>query len=300
MKVMHLAVVATLAVSVGSTTHATVLWGRHGHEISGRAAVTSLPETMPPFFRAAADQLAWLNAEPDRWRDRDVAAMDEAWKYDHYVDFEVIPPAALQAPDRFSYLHELHRTTDLEQPARDAGLLPYRMLELYQRLVQGFRLWQDAAGDSARRVWIEERIINDAGILGHYVTDGANPQHTSVHHNGWNESYPNPRGYTTDRTFHSRFESRFVEARISVNDVVPRITAQPRRLSDARADILSYLRASNAQLDRLYQLEQQQPFGPENTAAAHREFAVQRLVAGAEMLRALWWTAWLASGEASD
>src|SRR5690606_38492213 len=231
----------------------------------------------------------------DRWRDRDAAAMDEAWKYDHYIDLEVVPAAALQAPDRFSYLLELHRLTKLERPARDAGMLPYRIIELYQRLVTGMRQWR-AATDEAERGWIEQRIINDAGILGHYVTDGSQPHHTSVHHNGWNESYPNPRGYTTDRTFHSRFESRFVEANVTADDLIPRIAAEPRRIENVRDDVLSYLRATHSQLDRLYQLEQAEPFSANTTAGAHREFAVQRLVAGAEMLRAMWWCARLESG----
>ncbi len=292
---MTLLYAAILCTTIGNLTPATLDWGAAGHRAAARAAVTNLPADMPAFFRDAADQLVYLNPEPDRWRDRDAAAMDEAWKYDHYLDFEVVPAAALQAPDRVSYLLELHRLTKLERPARDAGLLPYRIIELYQRLVTGMRQWR-AATDEAERGWIEQRIINDAGILGHYVTDGSQPHHTSVHHNGWNESYPNPRGYTTDRTFHSRFESRFVEANVTVDDLIPRIAAEPRRIENVRDDVLSYLRATHSQLDRLYQLEQAEPFSANTTAGAHREFAVQRLVAGAEMLRAMWWSAWLESG----
>lgn len=284
-----------LCTTIVNPPPAVIDWGAVGHRAAARAAVTNLPAGMPDFFRAAADQLVYLNPEPDRWRDRESAAMDEAWKYDHYIDFEVVPPAALQAPDRFSYLAELQRTTRLERPARDAGLLPYRVIELYQRLVTGMRQWR-AASDADERRWIEQRIINDAGILGHYVTDGSNPHHTSVHHNGWNESFQNPRGYTTDRTFHSRFESRFVEANITPEDLIPRVAAEPRRIGNVREDVMSYLRATHSQLDRLYQLDQTEAFGADNTATAHREFAVQRLVAGAEMLRAMWWSAWLESG----
>lgn len=294
MILLYATVLSAAAVSVPPAAAAD--WGMAGHRAAARAAVTNLPADMPAFFHAAADQLVYLNPEPDRWRDRESAPMDEAWKYDHYIDFEIVPAAALQAPDRFSYLEELHRTTRLARPARDAGLLPYRIIELYQRLVTGMRQWR-AATDDAERGWIEQRIIHDAGILGHYVTDGANPHHTSVHHNGWNESFANPRGYTTDRTFHSRFESRFVEANVTPADLIPRVAAAPRRIERLRDDVLAYLRASHSQLDRLYQLEQQEPFGADNTSNSHREFAVQRLVAGAEMLRAMWWSAWLESGE---
>jgi hypothetical protein len=46
-------------------------------------------------------------------------------------------------------------------------------------------------------------------------------------------------------------------------------------------------------VERLYELEKAYGFTPD--APAHpeaREFAVQRLAEGAEMLRAMWWSAW--------
>ena len=270
-------------------------WGQHGHEISAQAAATALPADMPDFFRAAADQLIYLNPEPDRWRRDSLDAMNEAFRYDHYIDIEVVPASALAARDRYQYLAILHDSTDLARPARDAGLLPFHILELYQRLEIEFALWR-AASDSTRRSYIEERIIQDAGILGHFVTDGANPQHTSVHHNGWAEGYPNPHGYTLERNFHRRFESRFVEAQISAADVRARMSAHPRALSNVRNDVWEYLRASHGQIERLYQLEQAASFDATNTLPSHREFAIQRLAAGSEMLRALWYHAWLASG----
>ena len=50
-------------------------------------------------------------------------------------------------------------------------------------------------------------------------------------------------------------------------------------------------------MNRLYELDKQEPFGQNTASAAHKAFAVQRLNTGVEMLRALWWTAWLKSGE---
>jgi hypothetical protein len=41
-------------------------------------------------------------------------------------------------------------------------------------------MWR-AEKDSNKRKWIEQRIINDAGIPGHYVIDVANPHHTTIH-----------------------------------------------------------------------------------------------------------------------
>jgi hypothetical protein len=273
---------------------AAVRWGFHGHEISGRAAATNLPSAMPAFFRDAADQLAYLNPEPDRWRGDGFRELNEAKRYDHYVDFEVIPDSVLLLGDRFQYLSGL-RDAGVANPARDAGLLPFRIVELYQSLVVQWRLWR-AETDPVRRSWIERRILNDAGILGHYVTDGANPHHTSVHHDGWRTDYPNPRGFTTARGFHSRFESQFVEANIRFEHLLQHINESPRRLTGVRAEVVAHLLRSHARLERLYELDQIEAFGRTTQGEEHREFAIERLVAGANMLRDLWWSAWLESG----
>src|SRR5690606_41426413 len=92
------------------------------------------------------------------------------------------------------------------------------------------------------------------------------------------------------------FRRRSGEANAAADDPLPPIAAEPRRAENVRDDVLSYLRATHSQLARLYQLAQAEPFSANTTAGAHREFAVQRLVAGAEMLRAMWWSAWLESG----
>ena len=167
-------------------------WGYVGHQMAARAAAATLPGEMPAFFRDAGPQLVYLNPEPDRWRVRARREMDQAFQYDHYIDLENVPDGALDAPDRFTYLRLLYEA-GLERPERDAGFLPYRIMELYQRTVNGWRMWS-AETDPERREWIEERIVNDAGILGHYVTDASQPHHTTIHFNGWDGDTRTPRG----------------------------------------------------------------------------------------------------------
>jgi hypothetical protein len=270
----------------------TLAWGEHGHRLSGRAAATQLPKEMPDFFRKSVDRLEYLNPEPDRWRSKVMIEMNEAFSYDHFLDMEMVPPAALEAEDRFAYLTALYQA-GVKEPEK-AGLVQFRMLELYQRLRTEFNLWRNAK-DKKTRKWIEERIINDAGILGHYVSDGANPHHASIHYNGWDKNTPNPNGYTTDNTFHFRFESEYVQSHIVITDLLPLINSQPRVIDNPRAEIIAYLKHSNSLVERLYQLEKQAKFDKTTTAPENKQFAIERLVAGAEMLRALWWTAWMKS-----
>jgi hypothetical protein len=264
--------------------------------MAARAAVSVLPSDVPAFFRAAGDQLVYLNPEPDRWRGRGLVEMDQAWYYDHYIDLENVPEAALLAPDRFVYLQALY-AAGLEKPERDAGFLPFRIVELHQRLVTEWRLWR-AERDPARRAWIEQRIVNDAGILGHYVTDASQPHHTTIHFNGWADGSPNPEGYTLDRTFHARFESAFVDAWVSQTDVSRRVTGPPRSImgSAVRPAVLEHVRSSHAEVPTLYRLDRDSGFDPSRPAApATRDFAAERLAAGARMLADLWWSAWLES-----
>jgi hypothetical protein len=249
---------------------------------------------MPAFFQEAEEQLEYLSPEPDRWRNGDLREMDEAWKYDHYIDLENVPPGALDAPDRFEFISALF-DAGIERPQQDVGFLPFRILELYQRLALGFAQWRlSPAGPD--RDWIQARILNDAGIIGHYSVDAAQPQHTTIHFNGWAEGAPNPEGFTTDRGFHSRFESGFVRAHVAFEDLPPRLPVSPRQLPNVRAAIWEHVRSSNATVDRLYQLEKELGFAVDSAPHPEtREFAIERLSAGAEFLAAIWWTAWVES-----
>jgi hypothetical protein len=273
-------------------------WGEVGHRITGEAAALKMPPSAPAFFRNAARQLAYLNPEPDRWRDRAERTLDPALEGatapDHFVDMEMAPPpvlaAALKASDRYGYLDTLSAAA---VKGVVMGLLPFRILELSQQVREDFREWR-VAPDSIKR-WIEARIIDDAGILGHYVADGSNPAHTSIHYNGW--TGPNPNGYATDKRFHGRFESAYVGANIKLSDVVSQMDTVARVFPDLRTAIIAYLRETNAQVEHLYQLDKAHPFDTTTTSAENKAFTVERLAAGARMLRDLWWTAWVTSGQ---
>ena len=271
-------------------------WGPHGHALSGRVAAMKMPLSTPRFFRSAVDHLSYLNPEPDRWKDRVESDLDKALvagtSPDHYVDMEMVPAGAFSAASRYDFIVELLKSG--RKPA-DAGFLPYRILEMFQRMRVEFRLWR-AEKDLRRRLWIEQRIINDAGVLGHYVSDGSNPHHTTIHHNGWVGA--NPKGYTTftrERGFHFRFEDEYVQKQIKLSDVAPLVGGTPRVIAKPREEILAYLGRSHSKVEDLYIRDKREPFGETTTSPEHKKFAAERLAAGAEMLRDLWWTAWVTS-----
>ena len=293
-----LMVLALFFLSFGPSFELTGVrsWGLHGHTIAGKAAALKVPAEMPEFFRKATDQLSYLNPEPDRWRDRVESqierAMDSAAAPDHFVDLELVPEAARGAVNRYDFAAELIKAG--QKPAT-VGLSTYRMLELFQRLRVEFRLWR-VETNPRKRQWIEQRIINDAGILGHYVTDAANPHHTTIHYNGW--SGANPKGYTTysrERGFHFRFEEEFVGAKIGINDLLPLVGQNSRVIQNPRVEIWSFLQQSNGLVEQLYILDKQEPFSATTASPDHKKFATERLAAGSTLLRDLWWTAWSTS-----
>jgi len=305
MKFKHL-----LRIPLGLTIAAAILivwtfnakgWGQRGHEISGRAAATKLPPATPKFLRKAVDQLSYLNPEPDRWRDRVESnidkAMDSALAPDHFLDMELVPESATKAVNRYEFVAQLIKAG--QEPTK-AGFLPLRILELFQRIRVEFRLWR-AEKDVNKRRWIEQRIINDAGILGHYVSDGANPHHTTIHYNGWVGD--NPKGYTVytqDRGIHFRFEEEYVGAKITLSDVLPLVSNDARVIDNPREEIWKYLRATNALVEQLYIMDKKEPFSATNNSPEHKKFVNERLAAGAQMLRDLWWTAWVTSDPAMN
>ena len=290
---------ATIASLVALTPGNLFAWGDAGHRMIGLAAAQQLPAEMPAFFRNASQQLSYLNPEPDRWKDRAEATLDPALNGgsspEHYMDMDMVSPSALAgalaAPNRFAFADSLRQAG---APVATVGLLPFMMLELAQRLRGDFRQWR-IAPDSTVRAFIEQRIIDDAGILGHYVADGSNPHHTTKHHNGWVGE--NPKGYASDNRFHGRFESAYVQGQIKLPDILGGMNATPRVFPNLRSAIIEYMNTSFSQLDRLYAIDKATPFRAETSTAEQKAFASARLAAGAEMLRDIWWTAWVTSGQ---
>lgn len=273
-------------------------WGEYGHQIAARAAVRKLPLEMPAFFRAAEDQLSYLNPEPDRWRDRVEANIDPALNAgfgpDHWVHIDEVPADLLLLESRFDYLAALEeRGLDPD----NVGTLSFTALELSQRLRSGFRRWRQET-DPASRLWIEDRIINDAGILGHYITDASNPHHTSMHHNVWVGE--NPYGFQPERGFHGRFESSFVEAHVTLEDLLREMKPGATVFPSLRTAIIDHVTETHSHLVTLYRLDQQETYGRETRSPAHKQFAVERLAAGADMLRDIWWSAWVTSELPAD
>ncbi len=151
-------------------------WGNEGHSAINRVAAENLPADVPGFLRNAADQLAFLSSEPDRWRESSELALKLSQEPDHFIDLERVEGMTLPA-DRYSFYRALEarreRTNDRsnELLPEKVGLQPYITMEVYGRLVVAFRQYRQALAGHRSPEFAERDAIFYAGWLGHYVGD---------------------------------------------------------------------------------------------------------------------------------
>lgn len=264
-------------------------WGEKGHLIINRVAIDAAASRLPEFMNAARDQIIFNGYEPDRWREEGRTAMNIAQEVDHFFNSEKWGPVSSIPSDRYAFLQQLvERKGDLRM-----GYLPYAMIENYGRLVNAFRNWRNAK-TPADRESSRANAIYLAGILGHYVGDGSQPMHMTIHFNGWAATVPNPKNFTRDNGIHSRFESAYVNAAIDASKVRPNVHP-PQRLQNVWDSIKQYLAQTFAELEPVYELEKAGEFNPEKPGAKGTDFIAAELSRAGTMLADLWYTAWLES-----
>lgn len=152
-----------------------------------------------------------------------------------------------------------------------------------------------------RRAWYAEfrrrreaLILTTIGELSHYVGDGSQPLHVTVHYNGWGE-YPNPKGFTRAK-IHEPFEAALVFNSVKLDAVSAEMAPFHDCGCDVAARVAGYLAMTATQVEPLYVLEKAgglQPGDPRGAA-----FATTRMAAGATELRDLIVEAWRAAGDA--
>lgn len=314
MKRFALAAAAVCALAAVAVPAAVQAWGNTGHRLIGIAAMRGLPDDMPAFLHTpgAIADVGELSREPDRWkgagqphdRERDTA---------HFVDlddngfvFNARGPSVDSLPRLKSEYDAALIAAGLD--VDDAGYLPYAIWDAYQNLVRDFAYWrvlnaQEAREtDPAKRAWYrvdrerrEALILRDMGVLGHYIGDGSQPHHTTIHYNGWDRNTPNPEGFTTSRQTHGLFEGEFT-ARVARLDAIEAAMAAPKLDGfDLRARVPAYLRETLSQVTPFYRLEKAGGFGEGDPRGA--QFTITRLAAGASELRDFYILAWRDSAD---
>jgi hypothetical protein len=297
----------------------SLAWGSTGHTMINRLAAQTLPASLPAFVRApsAVAEIGTLGPEEDR-----IKGAGESWDGDnddgHFLDINddgtVAGAVHLDAlpPNMGAYTAALAASGT--NPYK-TGFLPYSIMDGFERVREDFAYWRvDAymaahaatapgrAAFSADEALRAQLTLRDIGDWGHFVADGSQPLHLTIHFNGWG-NYPNPNNFTANH-IHAFFESTFVDRYAkpgAVRAMIPAYhgTAPAALLTQAEIahTVGTYLMGSSAQVVPLYKLYAAGAF--DRGAPSAVTFTDAQLARGAAMLRDLTTQAWEDSLNAS-
>ncbi|MFN2460552.1 MAG: S1/P1 nuclease [Candidatus Velthaea sp.] len=305
----RIAVVVAAALAVCAADAPAFAWGSAGHRLIGQVAAEHLPASVPAFVRTAEAiaEIAALGPEADRLK-----GSGKMWDADedqgHFVDLGddgrvggVVDLTQLPA-SREDYDTAL-RAAKTDQ--YKMGYLPYQIIDGYLQVVTDFAYWRadivgersgatpaDKAFFAADRRLREVLTLRDIGYWSHFVGDASQPLHVSVHYNGWGD-FANPRNFSNSRTIHARFESALVHDAATGAGIAAHLRPYAASSEPIAARVAAYLQASRAGVPRVYELEAAGAIDARAPQAV--DFALERLAAGAGMLRDLIADAYTAS-----
>ncbi|WP_253716881.1 nuclease [Sphingomonas sp. AP4-R1] len=275
-------------------------WGGRAHEVIDHAALDAIPADGPVFLRKYTDYIAGSASLPDSWRgaSENFSKIEEdpnhGWFKEQFTFLTPIPRSRyefiLALYKRYEQIKDTDPATAARTNVRWTGTLPYAAIEAYDRLVVCMRYVRLAKAEGRDSAFPEQHCAFQVIRLGHYIGDGAQPLHDSIHSDGWRGD--NPKGYTRDGSVHGRFESRFVDSiQLTTRDIAPRIGAPGHRSGDMFDAVLAFLDDASSRMESVYVLEKRDGFS--NYADKDvRALVYRQTAAGAAMLRDMICRAW--------
>jgi hypothetical protein len=295
-----------LAAALASVIPNSVLaWGSTGHRFIGEVAIRALPAETPAFLRTpqAAIDVGEYSREPDRSKGAG-RTHDSDRDPGHFLDLSddgtvLGGPTLATLPTTRAEFDAAVRKAGAD--SWKSGYLPYSIVDRWEQLARDLAYWRVLSAAEANPAWKahkafftadrrrrEGQILVTLGELSHFVGDGSQPLHVTVHFNGWGD-FPNPNGYTTAK-IHGPFESDLVQASVTSAGVAAKMLP-PKSCNCAIAKrVGDYLAATAALVVPLYELEKAgglKPGDPRGPA-----FATQQIAVGASELRDLIVEAW--------
>ena len=299
-------------------------WDYDGHRVVNQIALASLPTNFPAFVFTpeAAERIAFLAGEADRWRNVTDLTLKHCNGPDHYIDMEELADYGLKPSDlpvmRYDFIALLATNRaaqpdkfppiDPEQNADHTrqlvGLLPWSITENYGKLKSGFaylKTYELYGGTPEEIANAKANILYVMGVMGHYVGDAAQPLHTTKHHAGWVGD--NPHGYRTNKTFHQWIDGGYFNKAGLLVLADFKETLRPARLvqfggRDASAEeifpaAVEFIGATFKEVEPLYQLDKEGALSGNGTVGLRgKDYLERRLLAGGQMLGDLWYSAW--------
>ncbi|MBV8489215.1 MAG: hypothetical protein JO199_01705 [Candidatus Eremiobacteraeota bacterium] len=269
-------------------------WGFTGHRTINLVAMQELPDDVPPFLQtpqaaatieALGPEMDWLKGSGYSWDHDD----DPAHYCDVGDDHKIAGLIALTALPADMEAYAAALAPAQTNPYKE-GYLPYSIADGWEALRKDFAYWRAfdylslhaAANERSEfakaKALRESLVIHDIGVWGHFVGDGSQPLHATVHYN--------------DHKIHALFEGAFVRDNVTAAAVAklvpsggPRSGVELISQRELLRQIGVYLLASNAEVPTLYQIARRDGFRKNTPEAV--AFATARVADGARELRDL-------------
>jgi hypothetical protein len=298
-------------------------WDYEGHRVVNQLGLASLPTNFPAFARetAAAERIAFLAGEMDRWRNTTDLSLKNYSFPDHYIDMEELAEYGLKAEllpiFRYDFVAELalYRKAHPDKfPEPDAasnqdhtrglvGLLPWAIAESVGKLKSNFSYLKayEEGGNPEEIANAQANIIYVMGVMGHLIGDASQPLHTTIHHHGWVGD--NPHGYSTSRGFHSWIDGGYfnktggedlaaLKSKLRPAQIVS-INGRPAKAEETFQAGVLFLIEQNKQVEPLYQLDKDGKLSGEGEKGLEgKAFLEGQLLKSGQLLGDFWFTAW--------
>lgn len=270
------------ALTIAPLTHA---WHDEGHVYAALAAVESLPDDVPEFFREGAETVAHGSLDPDVFKHEAALQLRPLEEPDHYFDLEFLQGRAL--PPTRAEFYALCGEMGLDP--HKVGTLPYAVAEWAQRLTLAFaeyRRWPD-------NPHVRMKCLIYAGILSHYTADVTMPLHTTWHWDGRIDE----TGETSHTGIHLKVDA--LPTKLPFETIYAEPLPAPEASDDILAIAITRIESSNGMVDRVYELEPLIPdFGDMAIESpAVRDLTIEQMRDAAAFTAAVIYSAWVNSAD---
>ena len=276
--VVLLSAVVVVAGVLGSFARA---WWSGGHETVAEAAAARLPDDVPAFYRNGGKHLAHFASDPDRWKNREMSFLRREEEGNHFLDVEDLDNKKLPATHRYDALKMIY--TELKKEPNKVGMLPYAIVEYYEKLVVGFYDYRKAPTNTS----IPMKCLVHGGTLAHYTGDAAMPLHTTRDYDGLNQ----PDGTVKQKGIHAKIDGFPEKNKITPEEVCRGLEA--KKIDDVWVHVNKFIEESHTHIPKCYAFDAAGEF--DKPTAESRAFILARVRAGAQLTLDLWYTAWLRS-----
>ncbi len=268
-----------LAVTILGLSSPTLVsgWGLEAHVLINQAACTTLPKPLRSFFTRHQAFIGEHSKDPNTMLS---TQNKDAERISHWFNLDELDGFPFEGIPR-DYEHALAKYG--RERIEGAGLLPWRIAELYRELVLAMR-----ASD-----WRQVPLL--AAHLGHYVADGHQPLHTTTNSDGQ---------ATGNDGIHQRFESEMIRRHLSRFRDLAAFTYPAQQTSAPAAFTFDFLIDSYVWVDNLLRADTLASRGIRGYDDAYYDalfvfagrLAKLSMAQAATDLGSLWYSAWIEAG----